>query len=65
MIGQSRPRRLLLCLDGVPHSLIEQDLGRGLFDSLKAPDAEDVKLEMIDLGNIHDTADQEPNIEDL
>ena len=37
MIGQSRPRRLLLCLDGVPHRLIEQERGRGLFDSFKAP----------------------------
>ncbi len=33
----SRPRRLLLCLDGVPHKLIEQERGRGLFDSFKAP----------------------------
>jgi hypothetical protein len=32
-----RPRRLLLCLDGVPHKLIEQERGRGLFDSFKAP----------------------------
>jgi hypothetical protein len=37
MIGQSRPRRLLLCLDGVPHKLIEGERGRGLFDSFKAP----------------------------
>ena len=37
MIGQSRPRRLLLCLDGVPHRLIEEERGRGLFDSFKAP----------------------------
>lgn len=37
MIGQARPRRLLLCLDGVPHKLIEQERGRGLFDSFKAP----------------------------
>ena len=34
---QSRPRRLLLCLDGVPHKLIEEERGRGLFDSFKAP----------------------------
>jgi hypothetical protein len=37
MIDQTRPRRLLLCLDGVPHRLIEQERGRGLFDSFKAP----------------------------
>jgi len=37
MIGQARPRRLLLCLDGVPHKLIEGERGRGLFDSFKAP----------------------------
>src|SRR5215213_6537450 len=37
MIGQSRPRRLLLCLDGVPHRLIEEERGRGLFDSFKPP----------------------------
>lgn len=32
-----RPRRLLLCLDGVPHKLIEQAKGRGLFDGFGAP----------------------------
>ena len=32
-----RARRLLLCLDGVPHKIIEQERGRGLFDSFKAP----------------------------
>src|SRR5215212_10231520 len=37
MIGQTRPRRLLLCLDGVPHKLIEEERGRGLFDSFKPP----------------------------
>ena len=37
MIGQSRPRRLLLCLDGVPHTLIEQAKNRGLFDSFGPP----------------------------
>ena len=37
MMGQTRPRRLLLCLDGVPHKLIEGERGRGLFDSFKAP----------------------------
>jgi hypothetical protein len=34
---QKRPRRLLLCLDGVPHKLIEQAKGRGLFDSFGPP----------------------------
>jgi hypothetical protein len=33
----SRPRRLLLCLDGVPHKVIEQERGRGLFDGFKTP----------------------------
>jgi len=37
MISQSRPRRLLLCLDGVPHKLIELAKSRGLFDSFRAP----------------------------
>ena len=37
MTGQSRPRRLLLCLDGVPHTLIEQAKNRGLFDSFGSP----------------------------
>ena len=32
----SRPRRLLLCLDGVPHQLIEQAKSRGLFDAFGA-----------------------------
>src|SRR6188474_1245880 len=32
-----RPRRLLLCLDGVPHKLIEQQKSRGLFDSFGPP----------------------------
>ncbi|HEY4425053.1 MAG TPA: alkaline phosphatase family protein [Pyrinomonadaceae bacterium] len=32
-----RPRRLLLCLDGVPHKLIEGERSRGLFDSFKSP----------------------------
>lgn len=35
--GQSRPRRLLLCLDGVPHKLIEQAKTRGLFDAFGGP----------------------------
>lgn len=37
MSSQSRPRRLLLCLDGVPHALIEQARNRGLFDSFGPP----------------------------
>ena len=37
MISQSRPRRLLLGLDGVPHKLIEEAHGRGLFDSFRSP----------------------------
>jgi hypothetical protein len=37
MSSQSRPRRLLLCLDGVPHTLIEQARNRGLFDSFGSP----------------------------
>ncbi len=37
MSNQSRPRRLLLCLDGVPHALIEQARNRGLFDSFGPP----------------------------
>jgi len=36
MISTSRPRRLLLCLDGVPHKLIEVAKSRGLFDSFRA-----------------------------
>ena len=35
--GKTRPRRLLLCLDGVPHKLIEGAKGRGLFDSFGPP----------------------------
>ena len=35
--GQTRPRRLLLCLDGVPHRLIEEAKGRGLFDGFGSP----------------------------
>jgi hypothetical protein len=37
MNSQSRPRRLLLCLDGVPHALIVQAKNRGLFDSFGPP----------------------------
>ncbi len=33
----SRPRRLLLCLDGVPHKLIEGERSRGLLDGFKSP----------------------------
>lgn len=35
--GQSRPRRLLLCLDGVPHKLIHEAKSRGLFDRFGPP----------------------------
>src|SRR5260370_31498817 len=35
--GSSRPRRLLLCLDGVPHELIEAARSRGLFETFGAP----------------------------
>jgi len=35
--GKTRPRRLLLCLDGVPHKLIESAKSRGLFDAFGAP----------------------------
>src|SRR5215470_3376092 len=35
--GKTRPRRLLLCLDGVPHNLIESAKHRGLFDSFGPP----------------------------
>jgi hypothetical protein len=34
---QKRPRRLLLCLDGVPHKLIESAKTRGLFDAFASP----------------------------
>src|SRR5918995_3803053 len=33
----SRPRRLLLCLDGVPHELIVTAQNRGLFDFFNSP----------------------------
>lgn len=33
----TRPRRLLLCLDGVPHALIKVAQGRGLFESFNRP----------------------------
>lgn len=35
--GKSRPRRLLLCLDGVPHKLIELAKSRGLFTTFGDP----------------------------
>ena len=35
--GKTRPRRLLLCLDGVPHKLILEAKGRGLFDAFGPP----------------------------
>jgi len=35
--GGLRPRRLLLCLDGVPHKLIEAARHRGLFDGFGPP----------------------------
>ncbi|HXC68777.1 MAG TPA: alkaline phosphatase family protein [Pyrinomonadaceae bacterium] len=35
--GTTRPRRLLLCLDGVPHKIIEGARGRGLFDGFGPP----------------------------
>jgi hypothetical protein len=35
--GETRPRRLLLCLDGVPHKLIEAARQRGLFDGFGPP----------------------------
>jgi Type I phosphodiesterase / nucleotide pyrophosphatase len=36
-INQTRPRRLLLCLDGVPHKLIVDAKQRGLFDRFGPP----------------------------
>ena len=35
--GKTRPRRLLLCLDGVPHKIIERAKERGLFDYFGTP----------------------------
>ena len=35
--GVSRPRRLLLCLDGVPHKIIESAKSRGLFAKFNKP----------------------------
>jgi hypothetical protein len=34
---QARPRRLLLCLDGVPLEIVRAAKGRGLFDNFEAP----------------------------
>ena len=36
-VAQKRPRRLLLCLDGVPHKLIVAAKERGLFDAFGPP----------------------------
>ena len=36
-VVQTRPRRLLLCLDGVPHKLIVAAKERGLFDAFGPP----------------------------
>jgi hypothetical protein len=36
-VAQTRPRRLLLCLDGVPHKLIVAAKERGLFDAFGPP----------------------------
>lgn len=36
-VSQTRPRRLLLCLDGVPHKLIVDAKQRGLFDNFGPP----------------------------
>ncbi len=35
--GRTRPRRLLLCLDGVPYEMIRAARERGLFDRFHAP----------------------------
>jgi hypothetical protein len=35
--GETRPRRLLLCLDGVPLEIMKSAKGRGLFDNFNAP----------------------------
>src|SRR5258708_1501930 len=36
-VANNRPRRLLLCLDGVPHELIQVAKSRGLFDTFGPP----------------------------
>lgn len=35
--GETRPRRLLLCLDGVPYEVIKAAKGRGLFAAFNTP----------------------------
>ncbi|MCA1557767.1 MAG: hypothetical protein LC731_04410, partial [Acidobacteria bacterium] len=35
--GETRPRRLLLCLDGVPLEVMQGAKQRGLFESFKEP----------------------------
>ena len=35
--GVTRPRRLLLCLDGVPYEVLKAAKGRGLFDNFSEP----------------------------
>ena len=35
--GETRPRRLLLCLDGVPHKIIQSAKSRGMFDAFNSP----------------------------
>ena len=35
--GHARPRRLLLCLDGVPHKIIQSAKSRGMFDAFNTP----------------------------
>ena len=35
--AQARPRRLLLCLDGVPFELVTEAQARGLFENFRAP----------------------------
>jgi hypothetical protein len=35
--ARSRPRRLLLCLDGVPHEVITAARGRGMFEQFEEP----------------------------
>lgn len=35
--GETRPRRLLLCLDGVPLEVMKAAQGRGLFDNFQSP----------------------------
>lgn len=37
LAGRERPRRLLLCLDGVPHEVMQGAKSRGLFEAFGAP----------------------------